>query len=209
MNARHFNITVLASAAILCGVCLAENIDPYRTGAQYGWSENAGWLNLEPGGDGVQVESSRLIGWVWAENIGWINLHCINNATCAEASFGVVNNGSGLLSGFAWSENAGWINFDPVVPDEFKNQYRVRIDSEGKLNGWAWGENIGWIHFDNTQSWDARACIVTLEDLLAFADYWLGTGTGNLNGSGVADMQDFAILSDWWQDFCPAGWPLK
>jgi hypothetical protein len=190
----------------------AENIDPYKSGAQYGWSENAGWLNAEPAvGSGMHVESDRVTGWVWGENIGWINLHCVNNGTCKAVNFGVVNDG-GLLSGFAWGENVGWINFDPVVPLEPRyNPYCVRIDADGFLNGWAWGENIGWIRFDKSQAWSARACVVSLDDLTNFAEYWLemGHAPANLDAAGRVDMDDFSILASWWQDFCPDGWPLK
>jgi hypothetical protein len=36
----------------------AENTDPEQSDSQYAWSENAGWLNAEPlgdGGPGVEV----------------------------------------------------------------------------------------------------------------------------------------------------------
>ena len=199
-------------AICMTGPGFAENIDPYEAGEQYGWSENAGWLNAEPDtGGGMQIEQDKVTGWVWAENIGWINLHCENNGTCGTVSFGVVNDGAGNLSGMAWGENVGWINFDPDVPGDANNPYKVSIASDGKLSGWAWGENIGWIHFDQTQSWSVRVCIVTLEDLANFAVDWLGTGTvpGNLNGSGDVDMADFSILSQEWLDYCPDGWQLK
>jgi hypothetical protein len=62
----------------MVSLCAAENIDPYGTGAQYGWSENTGWMNFQPSqGPGVQVEGGTLSGFVWGENIGWINL-CAN-----------------------------------------------------------------------------------------------------------------------------------
>jgi hypothetical protein len=30
----------------------AETIDPAENGSQHGWSENTGWINAEPRGDG-------------------------------------------------------------------------------------------------------------------------------------------------------------
>lgn len=187
----------------------AENADPYESGEQYGWGENAGWLNAEPGtGDGMQVESDKVTGWVWGENIGWINLHCQNNETCGTAAYGVVNDGAGNLSGFAWGENVGWINFDPDVTGP-GDAYQVRIDAAGKLTGFAWGENIGWIHFDNDETWDVRVCIVTMEDLANFASGWLGSGPGNLDGAGDVDMADFDLFAEEWLDYCPDGWTLK
>lgn len=189
----------------------AENVNPYETGEQYAWSENTGWLNTEPNtGDGTQVADDKLTGFIWTENVGWINLHCQNNNTCAIVDYGVLNDGSGNLSGFAWAENVGWINFDPDVPDDTTNQYKVSIDAYGKFSGWAWGENIGWIHFDETQPWDVRACIVTLEDLQNFASFWLEIGSpANLDEIGSVDMGDFSIFASYWQDYCPDGWQLK
>ena len=58
---------------LCCGSLYAENIDPYNDGSQYAYGENVGWQNFEPNtGDGVQVASDKLTGYVWAENIGWI-----------------------------------------------------------------------------------------------------------------------------------------
>jgi hypothetical protein len=192
-------------------IASAENIDPYEADEQYSYSENTGWLNAEPNtGDGMQVASDKVTGWVWGENIGWINLHCENNSTCGTISYGVVNDGIGNLSGMAWAENVGWINFDPDVPGDMANQYKVTIGGDGLLSGWAWGENIGWIHFDEAESWSVRVCIVTLEDLRNFASYWLGTDpAANLDGSGTVNMSDYSIFASYWQDFCPDGWQLK
>lgn len=130
----------------------AENIDPGNDDHQYAWGENVGWINAEPsgnGGPGVDVGDFQLTGWMWGENFGWISLSCSNTGSCATASYGVSNNGSGVLSGFAWSENHGWINFKPVacLPDPTCG---VRIDpATGYFGGRAWGENAGWITFSN------------------------------------------------------------
>lgn len=195
-----------------CGLW-AENIDPYNTNAQYGWCENTGWLNLDPSvGSGVQVSDSKLTGWIWGENIGWINLSCENSGDCGMVDFGIVNNGSGRLSGYAWGENVGWINFDPDVPGETRfNEYCVRINAEGKFSGWAWGENIGWIHFDSSQSWNAKVCVVTLDDLTNFASYWLESDSvpAELDGQPGVNMGDFEIFANYWRTFCPDGWQLK
>ncbi len=207
MKTQMIHLFVLMTAA----AAWAENIDPYDTGAQYGWSENTGWLNAEPSvGGGMQVESDKVTGWMWGENIGWINLHCQNNGTCGTVSFGVVNDGAGNLSGYAWAENVGWINFDPVVTGP-GDAYRVTIDSDGRMSGWAWGENIGWIHFDGTQTWSVRVCVVTLDDLANFAADWLKVGSvpGNLDYMNGVYMADFDLFAGKWNSYCPDGWPLK
>jgi hypothetical protein len=212
MNTKKIFKIYSIAFLMLFGSLFAENIDPYEGDAQYGWGENIGWLNFEPSeGPGVQVEGDKLTGFVWAENIGWITLSCEMTAYCGTVNFGVANDGFSNLSGFAWAENVGWINFDPDVPGDTTNQYKVTIGSDGKLSGWAWGENIGWFHFDETQSWNVRACVITLDDLCNFASYWLQSGDvpSNLDGTDPVDMKDFGIFASWWQDFCPDGWPLK
>ena len=140
----------------------AENMDPANDDHQYAWGENIGWLNAEPSGEagpGAEVQNFRLVGWMWGENVGWINLSCLNNGTCADSSFGVANDGYGVLSGFAWGENIGWINFAPTtcLPDPTCG---VRINAAtGYFQGRAWSENSGWISFSDggpPQVWTAR-----------------------------------------------------
>ncbi len=188
-----------------CGDLCAENIDPYEDGSQYAYGENVGWLNFEPNaGDGVQVESDVLTGFVWAENIGWINLS-------PSTYGGIANDGTGNLSGYAWGENVGWINVNPVVSGD-PTDYGVKIDSDGNFSGWAWGENIGWIHLQSTSpvAYGVQACVVTLDDLQNFASYWLGTNSAaDLDPTGSVDMADYSIFASYWQDFCPDGWQLK
>jgi hypothetical protein len=127
------------------GVVLAENIDPASDGSKYAWSENLGWIDLQPGGSGgpgVQVSDADLTGWAWSENAGWVSLSCTNRS-CAGGSFGVTNDGCGNLAGHAWSENAGWINFAST-------EAGVAIDPKtGIFSGRAWSENAGWITFSS------------------------------------------------------------
>jgi hypothetical protein len=89
--------------------------------------------------------------------------------------------------------------------------YAENIDPYNTDAQYGWSENIDWIHFDSTQTWDARACIVTIDDLIHFASYWLQSGTlpAQLNGTGRVDNADFNIFAQYWLDFCPNGWQLK
>jgi Ca2+-binding RTX toxin-like protein len=130
-----------------------ENIDPGDTGAQYAWSENAGWINAEPKppaveSPGVYVTHGGLTGSMWLENLGWLSLSCENTGSCATSSYGVVNDGAGNLSGLAWGENIGWVDFLPSIAGIPVPGAGVVIDpSTGIFDGYAWGENIGWLSF--------------------------------------------------------------
>jgi len=154
---------LLAALAVFAGRALAgENIDPASDDHQYAWGENIGWVNAEPSGQdgpGAEVQDFRIVGWFWGENVGWINLNCLNNGTCADSSYGVANNGYGVLSGYAWAENIGWINFSPTtcLSDPTCG---VHIDpATGFFLGRAWSENGGWISFSDggpPSAWTAR-----------------------------------------------------
>jgi hypothetical protein len=194
----------------------AENIDPYNDDSQYAYGENIGWMNFEPDtGDGVQVECDMLTGFVWAENIGWISMSCENTGSCGTVDYGVTNDGWGNLAGFAWAENVGWISFscDNTTSCGMVD-YGVTIDADGNFDGWAYGENIGWIHLASITpgAYDVQACVVTFDDLQNFVGYWLSAGArpADLDGENDGtDLEDYAIFSSYWQDFCPDGWLLK
>lgn len=196
---RYKNIFAICAILLSSTVCLAENIDPDNSGRQYAYGENIGWVNFEASGAGATVSGEELLGYIWAENIGWINL--------SPTSYGgVFNDGSGNLSGYAWGENVGWINFDPTYGG-------VSIDQNGNFSGWAWGENIGWINFDNADlfSGGVKVCMVNYFDLKSFAEQWLLTGTGHtadLYPDNNVNFKDFAVLADYWFDYCPDNWNL-
>ena len=207
---KTLSVCVFLVSAISVG--FAENIDPYDDDSKYAYGENIGWLNFEPStGDGVQVESDFLTGWVWAENIGWISLSCENTTSCGTVNYGVTNDGSGNLSGYGWAENVGWISFSCDNTSSCGTvNYGVTIASEGSFDGYAWGENIGWINFALTDYY-VLACKVTLEDLANFADDWLASGSvpGNIDGLDNVNFKDYSTFASFWQDYCPDNWQLK
>ncbi|MBI9019175.1 MAG: hypothetical protein JEZ07_18140 [Phycisphaerae bacterium] len=199
-NIIVFTVLILSVAT---SMTFAENIDPYNTANQYAWSENTGWLNFDPiAGPGVHVYHDRIEGFLWAENIGWINL--------SPATYGgVENDGLGNLSGYAWAENVGWINFKPQVPGS-RIDYGVKIDEDGNFSGYAWGENIGWINF-NLEANYVQTCVVTIDDLANFVSYWMASSDtpADLDNDNKTTIADFAILANYWLDYCPDDWQLK
>ncbi|MBN1126753.1 MAG: hypothetical protein JXA82_17240 [Sedimentisphaerales bacterium] len=58
-------------------------------------------------------------------------------------------------------------------------------------------------------------CVVNLTDLMLFMEQWLSMTPGasfspaDFDQSGDVDISDFAVLSAWWFDYCPADWSLK
>lgn len=107
------------------------------------WSENAGWIDMEPEFGGVLVHHDHLSGFAWSERVGWIRFGADGGGPYANTSavdWGVNRTSSGALSGFAWSENAGWIRFDPAFMP-------AMIDPVlGRFEGFAWSAGLGWIH---------------------------------------------------------------
>ena len=178
----------LAVALLLSPVpAVAENTDPANDDSQWAWSENAGWVNAEPsgnGGPGLQVGDLALTGFLWSENAGWISLSCQNTASCSTQSYGVTNNGCGVLAGYAWAENAGWISFSCTNTGTCGSAaYGVTVDPvTGVFSGKAWSENLGWLSFASTgpnphkvkTSWIAHAPTGTPTGLTA------GKASGNV-----------------------------
>ena len=212
MRSKRLMSIISLLMMLMASISLSENIDPYDSNNQYSWAENIGWLNFEPDtGDGVQVESDKLTGFIWAENIGWISLSCENTSSCGTVNYGITNDGNGNLSGYAWAENVGWISFSCDNTGSCGTvNYGVTIDSEGNFDSWAWGENIGWINFGLTNYY-VVACKVRFEDLANFAEDWLDSGfvDGNLDSIGNVDFKDYSIFASYWLDYCPDSWPLK
>lgn len=155
MKTRRFRqmlAAIFSVAILLCMMACDENIDPDNDDSQYAWSENVGWIDLEPegdGGPGVEVADAALTGFMWGENVGWISLSCENTLSCDTMDYGVTNDGNGNLSGYAWGEDVGWISFSCKNTDTCTTtDYGVKIDPvTGEFSGFAWGENIGWIDF--------------------------------------------------------------
>ena len=207
MKRRYVLFFLSLLILLLASPAFTENMDPYKDGSKYAYSENTGWSNFRPVyGPGVTVRGGKVTGYVWQENVGWINLS-------PSAYGGVTYDSNWKLSGYAWGENVGWINFNPTIPGD-SNDYGVRIDSNGNFDGYAWGENIGWIHFSSTAPVDygVSACVVGLDDLHNFAQQWLMDGRGlaaDLNYSSHVDFADYSILASDWLDFCPDNWLLK
>lgn len=145
----------------LAPLCLrgSDTVDPNNDGSQYAWTENVGWLNAEPlgdGGPGMRVLATRVEGWLWLENAGWVSLSCHTTDSCSSVDFDVTHDGFGALAGFGWSENLGWISFSCENTGSCAAvDYGVTIDPvTGEFSGFAWAENFGWISFscENTGS---------------------------------------------------------
>ena len=166
---------LLAVALMVVLPASADTIDPADDGSQFAWSENAGWLNAEPlgdGGPGVRIWETRAEGWIWAENIGWINLSCGNTSSCSTVTFEVTNDGAGNLAGFAWSENAGWVSFACENTLSCGTiDYGVVVDpATGELSGWAWSENLGWISFSCVNTGSCATVDYRVETVVPFID---------------------------------------
>ncbi|NLH16586.1 MAG: hypothetical protein GX455_08405 [Phycisphaerae bacterium] len=74
------------------------------------------------------------------------------------------------------------------------------------------GVSSGGVYVNSAGFWPGNfGCVVNLTDLRLLAEAWMEVGTdpADLDASGKVDLSDFAILSAWWLDHCPADWPLK
>lgn len=185
---RFMVVLLLAGGGIWLA---AETIDPNSDGSQYAWTENLGWLNAEPGGDGglgMAVFLNRVEGWIWSENAGWISLSCVNTDSCESVFYAVDHDGAGNLSGYAWSENAGWIGFSCENTASCSTvDYGVTVDlGTGELAGWAWGENVGWV---------SLSCVNTAS--CPTVDFGIQTDPAQLAASVFSDDFESGDTSAW------------
>lgn len=153
----------LAATGLVAGgagaqVMIDETVDPEDDGSQWAWSENLGWINAEPegdGGPGVETRFEEAHGWLWSENAGWISAHCENTGSCGDVEYGIeivtlIVEDRVELRSWAWSENAGWIAVACEATGSCGTaDYGIDIEvGTGVLRGWAWSENAGWISTD-------------------------------------------------------------
>ena len=121
----------------------------------YAWSDNIGWINLNPALGGVFVDGATgdFFGFAWSDNIGWVSFDSGDLSGCPS---GICAAGmdltTGKISGWAKALGAegsgwdGWISLSGISPD-----YGVNMDtSTGGFSGWGWGSDVvGWVSFDD------------------------------------------------------------
>jgi hypothetical protein len=159
MRASTLLLSITALVLILPLSLLAENVDPDGTGYHWAYSENGGWLDAEPGGDGgsagLHTADGLITGWLWSPNVGWISAHCSNTSSCGDVEYGlhleVDSDNPGWLrfSGKAWSENTGWVVSHCLETNSCNEvEYGLRVEmATGLVVGYAWSENLGWLSF--------------------------------------------------------------
>lgn len=194
----------------LCGVVGATTAhadSTVHTSDRHAYGANVGWTNWkwDPATpEGASLEPYLLRGRIYAGNVGWIDL---GDGAPADGIFyaqtggewGVNHDGSGGLSGWAYGANIGWVLFDPSQ----KAPPRVDLAS-GALTGYAYGANVGWINLEGVVTCVGEG---TDSDSDAIADSWeyemlaadgqsadltILTSTGDADGDGVSDVDEYA-----------------
>lgn len=118
-----------------------NNIDSTN---RWAWNDVIGWVDFNITGT-VTVTSSSISGYA-SSGVGFIALDCATSPTgdCSH-SYGVHNDGNGILSGYAWNDAIGWIDFK----SESGPVYGVTVStSTGDFNGYAWNDVVGWFSFN-------------------------------------------------------------
>jgi len=100
------------------------------------WSEDMGWINLNPTTSGVTNTTNGILGgYAWGENAGWINFKPIKG--------GITINSNGEFVGYAWSQNFGWIKFDCAVAGScLKTDWRPTVSTPPGNGGSTGGGTI-------------------------------------------------------------------
>ncbi|MDO8602169.1 MAG: hypothetical protein Q7R62_03565, partial [bacterium] len=119
-----------------------NNIDPTN---KWAWNDVIGWIDFNITGN-VTVTSSTITGYA-SSGVGYIALDCATSPSpsCTPSSYGVSNDGTGVLSGYAWNDAIGWIKFKSTSGPS----YGVTVSSStGDFSGWAWNDVVGWFSFN-------------------------------------------------------------
>ncbi len=107
------------------------------------WSENLGWIEMQPDTGGVTLSISNgegvLDGKAWSEQIGWIHFGTWDD----DPGSGVYIDGDGYFYGVAWSENYGAVSFgDYMLENSVSTQYTEAADKETYWARTSWRPNV-------------------------------------------------------------------
>lgn len=122
-NGREVHVT----NSVLTGDVWSEemgwiNLDPTNGGVEndgdgnlsgYAWGENAGWINFAPANGGVSITSTgKFLGWAWAQNFGWIRFNCSVSGACVKTDWGTGGGSTGGSTGGGGGGEGGGDGFD-------------------------------------------------------------------------------------------------
>ncbi len=110
------------------------------------WSENFGWIDLQPVGGGLTVtvvteSRAEIDGYAWNDNVGWLYFGKIDDEG------GVYIDGDGYVHGTAWSESFGYFTFgDYMEMNPYQQVDNIQTSLTRKTYSWAKTE---WQFTDN------------------------------------------------------------
>lgn len=149
MDRKIFLFFFLISISLCASIASAASVSV--TG--YAWSENIGWIQMNPGFGGVSLDTStgNFSGYAWSDNIGWIDFAPASGFPQAPNYGAKMDLGTGNVTGWIKAIGAdangwdGWIKMSGTSPD-----YGVTVSQgTGDFSGWAWGSDVvGWISFN-------------------------------------------------------------
>jgi hypothetical protein len=115
---------------------------------------------------GVNVQDTRMTGYIWSDSYGWIDLQPVGGGV----SLDLVSQTRANLIGLGYNDNLGYINFGPQ-----NGLGGVFIDQEGYLHGTAWNESLGafafggYMHLNPDKSIDSSAVTGTIHEATNWA----------------------------------------
>lgn len=198
----------------------ATNINTQnKQNEKWGWNDVFGWVDMAPTSTlTVYVASSTVQGYA-SSSIGAIMFDCATtpagNACSATSTWGVANDGTGLLSGWAWNDLIGWISMSGTTGAPSNTPYQVYIAPAGDnissyFHGWAWNDVVGWINF-NCDDYDPL-----IPGFCGTSNYKTQTGAGAASTSAEFTSSIFDIGTTTglfntlaWKGNQPAGTSVK
>lgn len=202
----NINYASIAGSIYIADLMASEasstnNIDPAN---KWAWNDVIGWVDFNITNN-VMVTSSSLSGYA-SSGVGYIALDCATSPSpsCSPSSYGVSNDGAGVLSGYAWNDAIGWIKFKSTSGPS----YGVTISSStGDFSGFAWNDVVGWFSFN----------CADLTDVCGSSDFktqtfWNNTVSTGILTSSIFDTQIIGgagLNTILWQGTKPTGTRVK
>lgn len=120
----------------------------------YAWSDNIGWIQMNPAFGGVQVDSStgNFSGYAWSDNIGWVDFAPTSGFPEAPNEGAKLNLSTGQITGWIKAiaaDNNGWDGWIKMS-GSWSNGVSVNL-ATGAFSGYAWGSDVvGWVSFSGS-----------------------------------------------------------
>jgi len=145
------------------------------------WSENSGWIRLDPAQGGVHNTTSGVLsGFAWGDTASWVNF----SPTGAGVTIDPI---TGEFAGYAWVSGAGWMHFDCSLGPTacVKTTWRPTLGTSTGTSGSTSGSGHGGGGIGTTTTGTTGTATATTTGTASGTTSTTGTTGSTTSGSGT------------------------